>query len=144
MTARQSHWRIMFCWQNLTLWYMMLWLRGMHRQTLWQLQNLRVACSWARLFRLCDRLPPVNSPPFVSDLCWYVHQAAAWLWVMTLQLKPLGSSALPLSLPTNWKDREFKYPELPGRLFKAHVHRDWIRLKKSSFSCGECSERLES
>lgn len=23
MTARQSHWRIMFCWQNLTLWYMM-------------------------------------------------------------------------------------------------------------------------
>lgn len=23
MTARQSHLRIMFCWQNLTLWYMM-------------------------------------------------------------------------------------------------------------------------
>lgn len=132
MTARQGHWRIMFCWQNFTLSYMMLWLRGMHWQTLWQLQNLCLAFSWAWLVRLCDRLPLVNSPQFVSDVCWYVHQAAAWLWGVKLQLKLLKfEDCLWVYQQTgttgNWGI--INPPANPVLSSCAHAHKDWIAYK---------------
>lgn len=71
-------------------WHSATWclrLRGMHWQTLWQLQNLRVGCSWARISRLCDRLRPPrqqssNSFCFVlarqSSCCVIVRSPNCW------------------------------------------------------------------